>query len=332
MTADKEKKDHDKQSETPKTETSRLKINRPDQKKPDTDKASEVQSAGGAGKPPEKTGEETTLTDPMSLRDTNTSKVKRVKGTKEGPGATAVVPGSSESGDQEHATDTVQLKVVQQKKKEISDMMSPASTVRLRSPGDKRAKSGDRQSPGLGTDKEKLEQGEDAAQSASAPNKKDDTSTKQLKKVTDKTKAEEQRGTPEKTVRLPSQKGGVKPQPPSKAGRTLKIKTGTGGSPRRTTKTGGAQSEASKSAADSGQTVKVSGGASQTVPAGGLRLKKQAESKPAEQQESAISQPAPMPIPQSQPGWGVTIAALVAFAGAGVLLYFLIEQTVKHIW
>jgi len=73
------------------------------------------------------------VVDPMALRDTSTSKVKRVQAAKEsGPMATVSLPGT---GSPLRKTETVQLKVVQQKKKELDEEMNASSTVRLQAPG-----------------------------------------------------------------------------------------------------------------------------------------------------------------------------------------------------
>ncbi|MDT8391615.1 MAG: hypothetical protein RRC34_14030 [Lentisphaeria bacterium] len=75
----------------------------------------------------------TSVVDPMTLRDTNTSKVKRVQAARDSsPLATVSLPGA---GGPLRKTETVQLKVVQQKKKELDQDMNPASTVRLKAPG-----------------------------------------------------------------------------------------------------------------------------------------------------------------------------------------------------
>ncbi len=127
-----------------KTETSRLKTGAtavpgegdnevvPDAvSQPETGEMTEAGLVGGA--PEIAIAGETGITDPMAMRDTNTSKVRRISADKESsPLATAVVPGTTEH---EKKTETVQLKVVQQKKKEIASMISPGSTVRLRMPG-----------------------------------------------------------------------------------------------------------------------------------------------------------------------------------------------------
>lgn len=78
------------------------------------DAASEAQKP----KPP-------TITDPMSLRDTDTSRLKRIK-----PQSTVSVSKSGESD--EFGTETVHLKVIKEKKKQLAGILSASQTIRLR--------------------------------------------------------------------------------------------------------------------------------------------------------------------------------------------------------
>ena len=63
------------------------------------------------------------ITDPMELRQTNTNKLQRIKADE----TTAAMSHGREEG-----TDTVRLKVVREKKKQLPDVVSPGQTVHLR--------------------------------------------------------------------------------------------------------------------------------------------------------------------------------------------------------
>lgn len=127
--AGKEKDTDSKRIKFRKTETSRLKAVVEESGK-DKDKVTLPTTAKPVPKAPPG---RTSVVDPMALRDTNTSKVKRVQAAKDSsPLATVSLP--SEGGEHKK-TETVQLKVVQQKKKELDEEMSPSSTVRLKAPG-----------------------------------------------------------------------------------------------------------------------------------------------------------------------------------------------------
>lgn len=119
---------HSKRIRFGQTETSRLKA----ASAPRADKDSTTLPT--AAKPVSKPAPgRTSVIDPMTLRDTNTSKVKRVQAAKDSsPLATVSLPGA---GSPLKKTETVQLKVVQQKKKELDQDMNPSSTVRLKAPG-----------------------------------------------------------------------------------------------------------------------------------------------------------------------------------------------------
>lgn len=119
---------HSKRIRFRKTETSRLKSVSDTSEQPQ-DQTSQPTTAKSVPKPPPG---RTSVVDPMALRDTNTSKVKRVQAAKDSsPLATVTLPGI---GGVPKKTETVQLKVVQQKKRELDQEMSPASTVRLKGP------------------------------------------------------------------------------------------------------------------------------------------------------------------------------------------------------
>lgn len=339
--------DQKNQETTPKTETSRLKISKAAKS---SGQASQKDQSGAEKAAPEHTqsvGEDTEITDPMTLRDTNTSKVRRIVGSKGGPEATAVVPGSAEKDEKEDKTDTVQLKVVQQKKKEIADMMSPSSTVRLRAPGGGRATAS---RPGSRKAKDTLkispaeapkatsgkEQKPEGTQQVSKPEEEGKTSTQPLKKMTTGNKP----AAPSKTGGETEQSGKtLKRKASQKGGRTLKLKTGANAA-QRTVKVSGKTSET-----DSGKTVQVSPEqgdktvkvsteeADKTVKAegkAGLKLKQ----RPSTAAEGAAApvQASPEIDNSGQPGIGVTLAAVASFAATGVLLYFVINQVLMHIW
>ena len=65
--------------------------------------------------------------DPMTLRDSDTSKLKKIK------------PKSSTqtiSLDSENISDTVHLKVIKEKKKQLAGILTASQTIRLRPPSD----------------------------------------------------------------------------------------------------------------------------------------------------------------------------------------------------
>ena len=65
------------------------------------------------------------IRDPMSLRDTDTSRLKRIK--PQTSLRVANVDGSTEVG-----SETVHLKVIKEKKKQLAGILSASQTIRLR--------------------------------------------------------------------------------------------------------------------------------------------------------------------------------------------------------
>jgi hypothetical protein len=65
------------------------------------------------------------IMDPMSLRDTDTSRLKRIKPQ------TSLTVQDSNAGD-EFGTETVHLKVIKEKKKQLAGILSASQTIRLR--------------------------------------------------------------------------------------------------------------------------------------------------------------------------------------------------------
>lgn len=306
-----------------KTETSRLKTAGAGEQPSPADEAQVP--------PPQASGEqaEQKVDDPMALRDTHTSKVRRVQAGKDtGPTATAVPPGSV---DELKKTETVHLKVVQQKKKEIADMMSPGSTVRLRAPGVK--KSGPAPAAKKGTERDTIkvsppeprqpadkEPAEAPAPSstvkAEKPSEKK-TSTQALKKVTAKSADDDA----EKTTAVPppaaEQAGEADSGEKAATGRqTLKLR-GTG---------------------KAGRTVKVPSG--KDAAAGTVQLKRgrdgtETQELPAPQgvpgAVPGVPGPAPRTAAGAQPGVMFTLAAVAAAAALGVAVFFMITQLMTHI-
>ena len=336
----------------PKTETSRLKIPKPDQDETAGAKVASGDQSDAETRPvSSRKDDDSKVTDPMSLRDTNTSKVRRVSGGKSAPDATAVTPGSSDSGEEEHKTETVQLKVVQEKKKQIADMMNPSNTVRLRSPGGKKGKGGIRSGTGKVSAAESDSSGESGVQGK--PKKKQDTkpestqprtaeagdksktSTQPLKKLTAKKEgAEGKESEAGKTVKARGD------QAAKSGGRTLKIKKGGRAAKQRAKARSGASED------EPSQTVKLSSSeatgkaasseAGKTVKADekpGLRLKQRPEAA-AETEETGApaAQPAVISKAEAEPGIALSVANVAAFVATGVLLYFLIQQAITHIW
>lgn len=304
----------------------------------------------------------TSVVDPMTLRDTHTSKVKRVKAARDsGPLSTVSLPGS---GGPLKKTETVQLKVVQQKKKELDQDMNPASTVRLKAPGEssgpsisipkKRSdavprdtlkislptldkKAAEEKVPGTSTvDKRAGGQAEDAppaVSSASAetasPQEKPKpvkTSTTVLEKV--KPKKESEGSADETASSLSAKTSSTVSVPKGGGGRTLKIR---GGQSARTVKvkSGGAaktvQVKDQPPAPDEVKTVKVEG----TPP--GLKFK-------SRQQQAVEDTSVPQPVSgaagseKAAPGIIYTLGAAASFAALGVTVYFTLTQALKYVF
>ena len=75
----------------------------------------------------------TMLTDPLTLRDTDASKLKRVKLDSQQPvAASAISPAVGLGRDKRDTTDTVHLKVIREKRKEVPGVGLVSQTVRLR--------------------------------------------------------------------------------------------------------------------------------------------------------------------------------------------------------
>ncbi|MBT3375751.1 MAG: hypothetical protein HN742_32535 [Lentisphaerae bacterium] len=116
-----------------KTDTSRQKVDSTDTPSRPPDAAANdtiaVQPADGAELDAGAVGAETHISDPMSLRDTATNKLHRIQGPEEG--ATAVAPAAADFGGG-RPTETVRLKVVREKKKQLSNILTASQTIHLR--------------------------------------------------------------------------------------------------------------------------------------------------------------------------------------------------------
>ena len=78
-------------------------------------------------------GDESSITDPMALKDSDTSKFRAVQ--PEGESEPTVVPAAPPAAAEEDTgrpTETVRLKVVREKKKELANILTASQTVRLR--------------------------------------------------------------------------------------------------------------------------------------------------------------------------------------------------------
>jgi hypothetical protein len=277
-----------------KTETSRLKTGAAAQQS-----AQEEEELSAAEEPeaavPEQEGNVPEVTDPLALRDTHTSKVRRVPAGKESsPLATAVLPATPSA---EKKTETVQLKVVQQKKKEIADMISPSSTVRLRAPG----KAAPPQDAGAGTAGETVkvsppEEGEKAMEGEAAGKRK--TATQSMKKVGAEKPSEAEAPAVKKQTGAAATVQAEKPEAGEGGpGKTLKLRTG----------------------GKAGRTLKVSGAAAgQEEEAEGA--------KPAARADKTVAEAG------AEPGVWFTVAAAVSLIAVGVLMYFAVNQYIAHIF
>jgi hypothetical protein len=292
-----------------KTETSRLKTTgAPPPEEAEETKASE---AAVEAQPPV---EQTAIVDPMALRDTHTSKVRKVDATRESsPLATAVTPGTVEP---EKKTETVQLKVVQQKKKEIADMISPASTVRLRAPGKAAGLKPEpaAEPPPTAQETLKIKLPQMPVPTPTAPAAEDTapppppapakTSTKTLKTVEAQAAEPAAEAGPAETIKVePPAPGEEAPAAGGGAKRTLKLKGGKGG---RTLKV-------KPQAGDAGEET-VSLEAGEPVPG--------APPLPAPQLAAARA---------AEPGVGFTIGAVITLIAVTALLGLLVMQFLAHL-
>ncbi len=332
-----------------KTETSRLKSVGEEGGKAAPPAALPTTAKPAGGRAPERTA----VVDPMALRDTHTSKVKRVQAVRDSGPLATTVPGEPGDG---RKTETVQLKVVQQKKKEIADMMSPASTVRLRAPvppGQAAAPEIEVPRPRpVATARETLKipvpAGDGAAApgpagTAAAPPAEDrKTSTRPIQKLRVPPPAPEEKAAAVKTVPVvvppaagatPDSVEEAEGEAGAKARHTLKLRGGA-----KTSKTIKVQAGGRK---ETGGTVAVppeaQGEAADTVkveePAGERKLMK-LKGKAARELGTAPVVARTMPRPQvsrEEPGVGFTLAAAASLLAMAALTYFLVVQVMAHV-
>ncbi len=116
-----------------KADTNRLKTDTGRQKK-EADEATSAASetvkvqppgAGQGGGDPEQTSE---IMDPMSLRDSSAGRLRRLESAD--AASTAVAPAAGEDGGK--TTETVRLKIVREKKKQLSNILTASQTIHLR--------------------------------------------------------------------------------------------------------------------------------------------------------------------------------------------------------
>jgi hypothetical protein len=277
-------------------------------------------------KPKEELNNGGDVLDPLTLRDSDTSKLKRIKPKS----ATQTI-----DLDSENITDTVHLKVIKEKKKQLAGILTASQTIRLRPPS--------------------------GPTSAPSPMSQPQAQSNQTLKITPSgsnlagtVNMPPQMATPAGTLKInmpasSSESGTIKVVKPnfaeaSSAG-TLKIKSpspveNSGATAGGTLKIKSATSTASasgtlklKSAAGSEETVKIvesgsdkkggtlklkSGGTTESAPQGAKRHSARAE------EEQALEQAQVIDDPKAKPGIFMTLSSVVAISALAMILFKLI--------
>ena len=287
-------------------------------------------------------GEE--VLDPLTLRDSDTSKLKRVK------------PKSSTQTinlDSENISDTVHLKVIKEKKKQLAGILTASQTIRLRPP------SAPQQAPAAGAPQapqssQTLKISPTAPPPASAGTLKISPGAGAGAGTVSMPPA----GAPAGTLKInmpasSSESGTIKVTKPNFAeaasSGTLKIKSpvavDTGSTVGGTLKIKSAAATASasgtlklKAAATADETVKIAG---DDKKGGTLKLKaKSTVSQPAGQtvkrnapaRQAAVEEDVEFAVeddPKAKPGIFMTLSSLVALAAVGTIVFKLIDNYMK---
>ncbi len=272
-----------------------------------------------------KSGEE--VLDPLSLRDSDTSKLKRIKPKS----ATQTI-----DLDSENISDTVHLKVIKEKKKQLAGILTASQTIRLRPPSGPAGAPAPMAQP-QNQSSQTLKIGQGATNPAGTVN------------------MPPQVGTPAGTLKInmpasSSESGTIKVVKPnfteaSSAG-TLKIKSPTpvensGATAGGTLKIKSATNTASasgtlklKSAGGSEETVKIvesgagdkkggtlklkAGGTAESVPPGAKRHSARAEEQEIVQVQVEVEDP------KAKPGIFMTLSSVVAISALGMVLFKLV--------
>lgn len=270
-----------------------------------------------------KSGEE--VLDPLTLRDSDTSKLKKIKPKS----ATQTI-----DLDSENISDTVHLKVIKEKKKQLAGILTASQTIRLRPPSSPGASS----SPGTPQSSQTLK---------ITPNTPNPAGTVNMPPAA---------GAPAGTLKInmpasSTESGTIKVSKPnfaeSSSAGTLKIKSPVvvdgGASAGGTLKIKSAAATASasgtlklKSAAGSDETLKIAGGdkkggtlklkAKSTVGGGTGAVKRHsARDEEAEEVEAYTE----AEDPKAKPGIFMAISSFVALVAAGTIVFKLVENYIK---
>ena len=274
-------------------------------------------------KPKEELNSGEDVLDPLTLRDSDTSKLKKIKPKS----ATQTI-----DLDSENISDTVHLKVIKEKKKQLAGILTASQTIRLRPPSSPSGSSSAGQAPSSQT----LKIDANAAKSAGTVN------------------MPPQGGAPAGTLKInmpasSTESGTIKVSKPnfaenSSAG-TLKIKSpvsvDSGASPGGTLKIKSAAATASasgtlklKSAAGSDETLKIAGG---DKKGGTLKLKAKSTvgggtqpgvKRHSAREEDAVEDMAYAEIedPKAKPGVFMALSSFVALVAVGTIVFKLVEN------
>jgi hypothetical protein len=281
--------------------------------------------------------------DPLTLRDSDTSKLKRIKPKS----ATQTI-----NLDSENVSDTVHLKVIKEKKKQLAGILTASQTIRLRPPSSPQAPPGGPQSsqtlkinpsappapstPGAPQSAQTLKIAPGASSSGSgtvsmppagAPagtlkiNMPASTSESGTIKVSKPNFAE---GSSAGTLKI---KSPVAVDTGSTVGGTLKIKSAAASTASASgtlkLKAAGTADETVKIAGDDkGGTLKLKAKSTVSQPAGGT-LKKKAARQREEDDDAAL---AVEDDPKAKPGIFMTLSSLVALAAIGTIVFMCIDN------
>ena len=278
--------------------------------------------------------------DPLTLRDSDTSKLKKIK------------PKSSTqtiNQDSENISDTVHLKVIKEKKKQLAGILTASQTIRLRPPS---APQGGTSAPGGPQSSQTLKI------SPSAPGGPQSSQTLKISPSASSagTVNMPPQGSPAGTLKInmpasASESGTIKVTKPNFAeatsAGTLKIKspvavdTGSTASGTLKIKSAAATASASgtlklKAASTSDETVKISG---DDKKGGTLKLKaKSTVSQPAHSakrdRRAQVEEEDDLALaieddPKARPGIFMALSSLVALAAVGVIVFTLLDNYMK---
>jgi len=259
--------------------------------------------------------------DPLTLRDSDTSKLKRIKPKS----ATQTI-----SLDSENISDTVHLKIIKEKKKQLAGILTASQTIRLRPPSTPSA-------PAAPQSSQTLKIGGSAAgpggtvnlppgQAGAAGTLKINMPASSSESGTIKVSRPNFGGAPASSAGTLRIKSPVSVDSGSSAGGTLKIKG---------TATAGASGTLKiKAAAGASQTVKMGEGTYQK--GGTLKLKaKSTVSSPAptqRRQATAAAEEVQQLVeedPKAKPGIFITLSSLVALSAIAVIVFKAVDSYMK---